>query len=440
MRMGRMTRFVLAIGLAGLIGLPASARADDPRTLAKQGAIGVIGGGIDGTYLRIASDLSVVLDAGGTFRVLPMIGKGSVQNLYDLRYLHGVDVAIVQSDVLAFLRQDPKNADVTDQVRYVAKLYNEEFHILAGRDIHSIAELRGKRVNTDLDGSGTGMTAGIVFKTLGLAVEESHLGQDDALAALAAGKLDAAIFVVGKPAKLFTGIDAAKGLHFLAVPQSQTLLATYLPAQIAHDDYPDLVPAGAAVDTVAVGAVMAIFNIPPATERYRLATGFVDGFFGSFDKFLAPPRHPKWREVNLAADLPGWQRFEPATDWLGRHGKASDAGLRSSFEAYLDQQAKATASLPPSPEQKEALFEQFRQWQKKNGAPAPSLASTSPGSTSPASASPPPVIARPRPHPPVVQPTITPAPADPAPANAAESSWKPASPAPAPAPTTPAPN
>ena len=417
--MERMTRFLLAIGMLGLfLSAHWPARADDPRAMAKQGAIGVIAGGIDGTYLRVASDLSAVLDTGGSLRVVPMIGKGSVQNLYDLRYLHGVDIAIVQSDALAYLRQDPKNADVTDAIRYVTKLYNEEFHILAAKDVQSIQDLKGRRVNTDLAGSGTGMTAEIVFKTLGIGVEESHLGQDDALAALASGKLDAAIFVVGKPAKLFTSAAADKGLHFIAVPQTPALLATYLPAQIGHEDYPALIPDGATVDTLAVGAVMAIYNMPAGSDRYRLAASFVDGFFGSFDKFLVPPRHPKWHEVNLAADLPGWQRFDPATDWLRRRGKTpsaqADADLRRAFDAYLDQQAKETASPPPSATEKAAMFDRFQQWQKASAATPP--------------AAPAPAVARPRPRPPSPSPTpmSQPVPAAPAPA-----------PTPAPAATTP---
>jgi hypothetical protein len=49
---------------------------------------------------------------------------------------------------------------------------------------------------------------------------------------------------------------------------------------------------------------------------------FVDAFFSKFDQFQQPPRHPKWREVNLTAEVPGWTRFQPAQDWLVRqnHG------------------------------------------------------------------------------------------------------------------------
>lgn len=363
MRMGLAIAGAMLAGFGPVAPARADGAIDDVRTLAKHGAVGVIAGGIDGTYLRVAADLSAVLDDGVKLRVLPMIGKGSVQNLFDLKYLRSVDIAIVQSDVLTFVRQDPSAADASDTIRYVTKLYNEELHILAAKDVRSLDDLRGRKVNTDLAGSGTGMTAGIVLGQLGIPVEESHLGQADAIAALRAGDIAAAVFVAGKPAKLFSSIDAGSGLHFLAVPQSAALLATYLPAQLSHEDYPALVGDQGPVDTIAVGAVMAIYNLPAGTERYRQAAAFIDAFFGKFDKFLEPPRHPKWREVNLAADLPGWKRFQPAADWLTLHGQRADADLRRAFEAYLDGQAKETGSPPSSPEEKAALFARFRQWQ-----------------------------------------------------------------------------
>ena len=377
--MRNVTRVVLATLFASwMVSAPvAGARADDPnndaRMLAKHGGIGIVTGGIDGTYLRVAADLAAVLDGESQLRVLPMIGKGSVQNLFDLRYLRNVDIGIVQSDALAFIRQDPSTADVSDYVRYVTKLYNEEFQVLATKDVQSLEGLRGKKVNVDLIGSGTGMTASIVFRQLGIPIVEQHLGQADAIQALKSGDISAVVFVAGKPVKLFSSLDGTTGMHFLAVSPTPELLATYLPAQLSHEDYPQLIPDGGSLDTVAVGAVMAIYSLRPGTDRYRQAQVFVDAFFGKFDKFLEPPRHPKWHEVNLAAELPGWKRFEPAAEWLAQHGKTavnSDEETRRAFNGYLDRQAEQTASPPLSAEEKAALYARFQQWQKASEATA----------------------------------------------------------------------
>ena len=70
---------------------------------------------------------------------------------------------------------------------------------------------------------------------------------------------------------------------------------------------------------------MAVFAWQPHTERYNKVTRFVDAFFSKFDQFQQPPRHPKWREVNLTAEVPGWTRFQPAQDWLVQQTAAGTA-------------------------------------------------------------------------------------------------------------------
>lgn len=119
------------------------------RERANQGSIAIISGGVNGTYIRIASDLATVLDAGNKLRVLPIVGKGSLQNIADLLYLRGIDVAIVQSDVLGFILKERLFPNIEQRLRYVTKLYNEEVHILAAADVGGFADLSGKKVNVD---------------------------------------------------------------------------------------------------------------------------------------------------------------------------------------------------------------------------------------------------------------------------------------------------
>ena len=95
------------------------------------------------------------------------------------------------------------------------------------------------------------------------------------------------------------------------MPAGPALLETYLPAEFRRADYPALVAESEAVETIAVGAVMAVYAWPPGTDRHRKVARFVEAFIAKFPAFLQPPRHPKWREVNLAAQVPGWTRFVP---------------------------------------------------------------------------------------------------------------------------------
>lgn len=318
--------------LAGALALPAlrSAQAQreapgfreaSPRdTLATLGAranagtIGVISGGVDGTYVRIAADLAAVLDDGDRLRVLPIIGRGSVQNISDIMFVRGVDVGIVQSDALAFVRSRRLFPGMGQTIQYIAKLYDEEVHVLARPEITRVQDLAGQRVNVDVAGSGTAMTASLIFEAMEIDATLANDPQDVALGKLRRGEIAALVYVTGKPARLFTGLGADSGLHFLALPMTPSLIETYLPARLGHEQYPGLVPAEAPVDTLAVGAVMAVYGWSAGTERHRKVAAFVQAFTGKFERFLVAPRHPKWREVNLEAQVPGWVRFNPAQE------------------------------------------------------------------------------------------------------------------------------
>ncbi|HYF08744.1 MAG TPA: TAXI family TRAP transporter solute-binding subunit [Acetobacteraceae bacterium] len=282
------------------------------------GLVGVIAGGVDGTYIRIAADLAAVLDDGERLRVLAMIGRGSVQNLADILFLRGVDVGIVQSDALSFVRQQRLFPGVEGRLNYIAKLYDEEVHILARREMARLQDLADLPVNMDGRTSGTAMTGGILFDRLRIPVQPTHDPQDVALDRLRRGDIAAMVFVAGKPARIFAGIPPDSGLHFLRVPPDPAVLETYLPAELTAETYPNLIRPGAPVETIAVGAVMACFTWPAGTERQRALTRFTDTFFDRFDQFLRPPRHPKWREVNLAAQVPGWTRLPAAQAALAR--------------------------------------------------------------------------------------------------------------------------
>ncbi len=307
----------IAFAQAGAAPAPAAAPQPSPtQTLsamaarANQGTVGIISGGVDGTYVRFAADLAAVLDDGDTLRVVPVIGKGSVQNILDIALLRGIDIGIVQSDVLAFARRERLLPAVTSLIQYITKLYDEEIHILAREDTASLADLAGKTVNVDGRGSGTAMTASLVFGALGIRIEAANDPQDVALAKLRRGEIAAMVFVAGKPARLFAGIEPGSGLRFLPIPPTAALLETYLPTSLSANDYPSLIPAGGTVETIAVGAVMAVYAWAPGTERHRKVSRFVVALNQKFDQFLRPPRHPKWREVNLAAQVPGWTRFD----------------------------------------------------------------------------------------------------------------------------------
>jgi TRAP-type uncharacterized transport system substrate-binding protein len=238
-------------------------------------------------------------------------------------FLRGIDVGIVQSDVLAYAQRERLFPSVTSLVQYIAKLYDEELHLLARPGINRAEDLAGQRVNVDLRGSGTAMTASLVFQGLGIDIQPTNDPQDVALERLKRGEIAAMAFVAGQPARIFTTVPPGSGLHFLEVPLTPALVDTYLPSRLTAQRYPNIIAEGGGVDTLAVGAVMAVYAWQPGTERHRKVARFIEAFFSRFDEFQRPPRHAKWLEVNLAARVPGWTRFGVAQEVAGRLASSS---------------------------------------------------------------------------------------------------------------------
>ena len=364
------TAALAALCIVAAAPMPARAQSAAERAMERsnKGVVEIVAGSVDGSDLRIASDLSTVLDDGATRRVLPIVGKGSLQNLTDLIALRGTDLAIVQSDVLAYAKAKKLYRGQEGALTYVAKLYNQEFHLLARDDVKTVQDLQGKPVNYDVQGSGTAITAAAVFDSLKIGVTPTFHDQAAAIEMLKSGQIAALAFVAAKPAPLFQTLRNDDGFHFLSVPVGGDLQASYYPARLSAEDYPNLFGANGSVDTPAVGTVMLVAGLPPNTERYRSVAAFVDAFFTQFDKLLEVPRHPKWQEVNLAADLPGWRRFAPADAWLKAHPSSApglnEAQMRDLFVKFLDERSHASSGKGLTAQQKEDLFSQFQAWQQ----------------------------------------------------------------------------
>jgi TRAP-type uncharacterized transport system substrate-binding protein len=356
------------VGLIGALHVPSIAVAQQAAAAINRGVVEVETSGAAGISVRIAEDLANLIDDGTTRRVVPVVGKGSLQSLTDLKYLRGIDMAILQTDVLDYAKEQRLYLGIEASFSYVTRLYNEEFHLLARAEIGGIAELAGQKVNVDLAGSGTAITANRLFGLLNVQAILANDSQEVALDKLRRGEIAALAFVAGKPAPLFMGLKGDDGLHFLAVPFNPAASSAYAPTRLAAADYPDIIPRDRPVDTIAVGSVLAVADLRQLPERYRNVVNFVDIFFTEFQSLLTPGHHPKWHEVNLAAELPGWRRYPPADQWLRRNAQIATApkpdDLKQMFARFLDERRQAMGNPAMNQQDKDALFQQFQSWQR----------------------------------------------------------------------------
>lgn len=329
--------------------------------------IAIVSGNINAAWLTIAYDLSAVLDDGNNFRVLPVVGKGGAQNVRDVRYLKGVDLGITVTSVLGKFRRTQELGNIDDKIVYITKLFNDEMHVIvrAESGITSLQQLDGKKVNFSDMGSATEVSSGDVFDRLGIKPVEVNMGQADAYEKMKTGEIAATIQFGGMPAPAIAKLRASDGWRILSIPYDRRLQQDYLPATFTNESYPGLIPQGQSVDTIAYGAVMIAYNWPKDSDRYRRIAEFVDRFFTHFDEFRKPPRHPTWREVNLAADLPGWKRFGEAQAWLDAHRAAAPVAQgQDDFNRFLAQRAGLSASVL-APDQREQLFREFLKWNEE---------------------------------------------------------------------------
>ena len=334
------------------------------RARKNQWTVGVAGGQFSGTYMIFADELAQVLNDGDNLRILPTVTYGAVSNLDDLLYLQGVDVAVTQADVFEHFRTQRKTPNLENRVNYMLRLPVSEMHVLARNEVHSIEDLRGKKVSFGPAGSASSLTGTIVFQRLGVQVEQVLYDNPTALQKLRMGELAALVRVIGKPIDFFAKIPPDSGLHLVPIPFSKTFADYYTLGEFTHAEYPALVPDGRATDTVAVPAVLAASDGTKNSERYRRVQRFVEALFTKWDKFSQPPRHPKWRDVNLAATVPGWSRLPAAEEMLRRIRPEPPQAQASSaeFAAFLQTSGSGAANL--NQEQREALLREFLRWQE----------------------------------------------------------------------------
>jgi len=328
------------------------------------GTVGIVGGLLSGTYMRFVDEMASVLNDGDNLRILPIVSYGAASNLDDLLYLRGVDAAVTQSDVFEYFRTQRKTPNLERRVQYVIRLPISELHILARNDVQSLEDLRGKKVNFGPAGTGASLTGTIVFQRLGINVEQVMIDQPTALQKLQSGQVDAIARVIPKPIDFFGKIPANAGLHLVNIPFTKTFEDLYTLGEFTKQDYPNLLQNQDRIDTIAVPAVLAVFNWQRNTDRYNRVERFIEYLFARWDTLQHPPYHPKWRDVNLAATVPGWTRFSGAEQLLQQMQteQQQKQQQRAAFETFLSNQPR----MPASDADREDLFRKFLQWQARD--------------------------------------------------------------------------
>jgi uncharacterized protein len=340
------------------------------RNRVNEGTVTVITAPAGGATSVFGSDMARVLDDDATVRVLPVLGKGPVRNVSDILYLKSIDMGAVAADVPEFYKLQYDIPDIASRLRYIAKLYHNEIHVIANKSIKSIYDLQGKRIISPTDVGY--YSAKVILSRLGIKATFDY-ATDDARAVqkIADGEADAYFVSTGKVFQLARNIkNENRALHLVPIDYDSKLQDLYLPTTLSAEDYPNLLSPGETIDTVATSVLLVSFNWPENSERYNRVARFVDAFFSKISEFRKPPRHPKWNEASISAVIPGWQRFKAADDWLIQHNMSPSTQAneiqRLRFNQFLADQGAAIADSAPG---RDELYRRFLEWQKQKARP-----------------------------------------------------------------------
>ncbi len=367
---GIMLRLAVCVVLAALAGT-ASAQQNSPaqgnglpdRDALNANTVTVITAPIGGPMSIMGSDMAAVLDDGDKLRVLPILGKGSAQNLIDIIRLKNIDMGFVTSDALEFVKTEYDMPDVATRVRYIAPLFHNDIHIVARREIRTLADLNGKRVFAE---RSIGLPAArIIFRRMGIDADiDLQTDPDGGLQKLLNGERDAWVASVSKNAPVIKNIKNEGGkFHLLEIPYGRPLQDIYLPSSFSSEEYPNLVPPGGRVDTVAASTVLMVYNWPLNSERYRRVAVFVDALFDKIGQLQQPPRNPKWKDTVLSAGVAGLVRFKAAQDRLDQIQGAMAPGptpvRAEEFHSFLVQRS---GGRNVSREETARIYQDFLRW------------------------------------------------------------------------------
>jgi TRAP-type uncharacterized transport system substrate-binding protein len=324
--------FPLALAAAIIVTLhPARVDAQTRSTRPPQGAtagtaekekmnawtIGLAGGLLEGAPIRLAAEIARVVDDGPNMHILPIVTRGATENLNSLLYLRGVDTAIINSDALEEYKiQVP---EIRRRIAYLLNLFPSELHIFVRPEINSLQDLAGKKVNFNTQGTAAAYSGPLIFSRLGINAEKTFIPHQVALEQMRKGEMAAVVFITSKPVDAFVRGRWEPGFKFLPVNYESKFEDYYLPATLEGSEYPNLIKPGERVSTIAVPTVLVTFNWPKSSNRYSRVTRFVDYLFSRIDRLQTPGFDPKWKSINLAAAVPGLDRFPAAQEWLDRN-------------------------------------------------------------------------------------------------------------------------
>jgi TRAP transporter TAXI family solute receptor len=279
--------------------------------------MGMVTGSKTGTYYRFGKDIA---DLGRKYGMNIMVkeSEGSLDNIERMQSRENAALGIVQSDVLGILYS--RKPEVAKKLAMIYPFYNEEVHIIARKNINSFTDLAQKTIASGTKGSGNWITLTYLLHKMNVktAREITRLKPLDALIYVLEGKIDAMIYVAGKPVPLFSKMEdlyrrpeyksLIDNVHFVPLNHPEMLEEYYVYSEISPLDYSWV---DKSISTLAVKSLLVSFDFSDSqTPYYKKRCEQLRHLSSIIKKnyeLLKRKGHQKWSDVNLEAKIGRWK-------------------------------------------------------------------------------------------------------------------------------------
>jgi uncharacterized protein len=305
-----MRRLLLQV-MAAAIGLAALSTRVEAQGA---GTVTILTDGIvepNGRATLTVNELAERLARTGKMRALPVAGQGAVANVRDLLSLRGIDLAILNSDILAYLDQSRQYPDARRRIRHVTHLFDQQVYLLARKEFRAVGDLRARKLAVLSEGGGSHITAMTLFGLQKIDVALEALGPEAVLNDAGLSKFDGALLLSGELARLRPSSQMRQEFHLLPIPLTPMLEKTYRPTVIEGQEILGVAEA-TKVETVAVSTLLAVFDWSPSSNRYSNVRDFISAFFSALRDLRQQGSGSIWRQVDINAQIPGWTKYAPA--------------------------------------------------------------------------------------------------------------------------------
>jgi len=318
----------------------------------------ILAGGDESADNRLVLDFATALERN---RLRLGRSQGPEKDLLSLLHNPGIDVALIPTDAIESLPRQVR-AGAHEHLRYLFRVPGQRLHILARRDITTIYDLSGRKIDIGQPGSGSSLTTHLIFDKLGIKPEFTSSDRITAFQHLRSNEIQAMVLLASDSSKDVLAFASDGDFHLVPISFEalasllEELIVHYAPSQFSGEEYPNLVEPGQQVETIAVTRVLALRNWPEGSAHYERLADLSEALSTYwFDEFQKPAGHG----IDLAQQALGWKRFRPTEILLAR--RAQQAEERRAFEEFTGAQGVCPLLDAAA---RERLFDAFLAWRR----------------------------------------------------------------------------